>query len=98
MVQRPLDAVAVNLSRAHTRQEHMPVVVSAVRRRIQPNHAGRQRIIRSIEEQEFHVRGCPREETEVDATVSDGGAQRSASADELGPDLYAHVRFTPEDE
>ena len=42
---------------------------------IDPNHARGGGVILSVEEQEFDSRGCPREQTEVDAAVYDGGAE-----------------------
>src|SRR5262249_32253541 len=104
---RPLDPVAVELTRPHTWNEHVPVVISTVRCRIDPNHAGRGATILSVEEQEVDARGCPREQTEVDAAVSNRGAEGGASTDEpsLGHDCLKYLvrcsqapRLTPEDD
>ena len=72
---RPLDPVAVDLSRPHTGDEYVPVVVGAIRRRIEPDHAERGGVIFALEQQQLDARGGPREQTEVDAAVHDGGAE-----------------------
>ena len=82
-VRRPFDPIAVDLSRRDPRHEHVPVVVGPVRRRIDPDDAGRGSVV-PIKEQELDARGCPREQAEVDATVNDRSGQGRASADALG--------------
>ena len=85
-VRRPLDPVAVDLSRRAPGHEHVPVVVGPVRRRVDPDHAGRGGVVLPVEEQEFDARGGPREQAEVDAPLDDGGAQG-----ELRPMLSAEA-------
>ena len=66
---RTLDAVGVELPRLHTRDEHVPIVVGAVGRRVDRNHARRTRIVLTVEEQQLDARGTAREHTEVHAVV-----------------------------
>ncbi len=75
---RPVDAIAVDLSRPHAGNEHVPVVVGAVRRRIERNDAGRRGVILAVEEQQLDARRGPREQAEVDAAVDDRGAERAS--------------------
>src|SRR5206468_3470085 len=79
----PLDPVAIDLSRQHAWHEYVPVVVCAVRNRIDLHHTGRGGVILPVEDEEFDARGGSREQTEVDATVGDSGAEGGASPDEL---------------
>src|SRR5262249_24860537 len=102
---RPFDPVAVDLSRAQTWHEDMPVVVRTVRCRIEPDYAGGVGVLLPVEEQQLDARGSPREQAEVHAAVNDGSAKRRASADELRHDWLERLihwsgapRFTPEDE
>ena len=57
-VRRPFDPIAVDLSRPTPGHEHVPVVVGPVRRRIDPDYAGRGGVV-PIEEQEFDAGGGP---------------------------------------
>ena len=78
--------VRVDLSGAQAGHERVPVVVGAVGRRVEPDHAGRLGVARALEEQQLQGRRVPREDTEVDAALHGGGAQREALA---GRDVHA---------
>src|SRR5262249_9265652 len=102
-----LHSVAVNLSREHLWHERVPVMVRAVRFRIDPNHALRSGVILPVEKQQLHACSTSGVQAEIDAAVTDRGSEGRASTDERGLrlDWFKHLvhcshapRFTPEDE
>src|SRR5580765_1104210 len=58
----------------------MPVVVGAVDRWIETNHARRLGVVGIIEQQQLHAGGVSREDTEVDALRGGRRPQRGAAA------------------
>jgi hypothetical protein len=69
-----LNPVAVNLPRLQSRHEGMPVVVRAVKSRIDANDARGPGVILTIEEQQLHAQGAAGEHTEIDAAGINGSA------------------------
>ena len=72
--------VAVQLARLHGRNEDVPVVVRAVARGIEPDHARRPGIVDAIEEQQLDPGRVPREHAEVGAGRSGRRPQGRARA------------------
>ena len=77
---RPLDAVAIKLSRLNAGYECVPVVVSSVGRRINRDHARRLGVIFAIEKHQIHAGSAAGINAEIDARRNNCGAQRRASA------------------
>ena len=55
-IEWPLNSIAVDLARFHTRHEYMPVVICAVGRGIDANHTCGPSIINAIEEEQARSR------------------------------------------
>ena len=79
-IERSLNAIAVELPGLHARHEHVPVVVRPVADRIEADHARRPGVIFPVKKQQLHACGAAGEDAEIDATVNDGGAKRTAVA------------------
>jgi hypothetical protein len=72
---RPIDAVAIKLTRADSRHKDMPVMGGALNRRVQRNDACRLSVIRMVKEDYFKSRGIGREDAEVGSFGTDCRAE-----------------------
>src|SRR5262249_49695600 len=79
-IERPLDAIRIQLAGPRAAHEDVPVVVGAVDRRVEADHPGCPRVVGRIEEQELHAGGVPREDAEIHAARRGRRSQRRAAA------------------
>ena len=77
-IERAVGAICINLPGTDAGHKDVPVMVGAMRARIELDHARRVRGGGIIEQQEVHPARLPREHAEVDALGEDGGAEREA--------------------
>ena len=73
-------AIAVDLARLHPGGENVPVVVRAIRDRVEPENALRARVVLPIEEQHLDARRAARVHAEIDAARRHRRAQRRRSS------------------
>src|SRR6516225_7230628 len=73
-IERAGGAIRINLSGTDSGHENVPVMIGAVRARIELDHAGRVRGGGIVEQQEVHPARLPRKHAEVDTVAEDGSA------------------------
>jgi len=78
-IERALDAIGVQLAGSYTGHEDVPVVVRAVDRRIEANHARGFGVVDPIEQQQLHPGAVSREDAEIDAIWRWRRSQRRAT-------------------
>src|ERR1700719_3516816 len=78
-IKAALHPIPVKLAWFQIRHKYMPVIVGAIGRPIDCDHACRARIIFAVEEQQLDARGAPRKNTEVDALRNNSSAERRAA-------------------
>ena len=67
-IERPLDAIAIELPGLHIRDEYVPVMVGAVRRRVDRNHARGHSVVFAVEENQLHAGSAARIDAEIHAS------------------------------
>src|SRR4029077_19713225 len=77
-IKAALDPIPVKLAWLHIRHKYMPVIVGAIGRPIDCDHACRARVIFAVKEQQLDARSASRKDTEVDAPTNNRGAERRA--------------------
>src|SRR6266702_2607796 len=84
-------AVTVDLARPYVRYEGVPVVIRAIGRWIEPDHAARSRVVLPVEEQQLHAGCLAREDAEIDAAGTDRRAQGRGSSVDARVHLGLHA-------
>src|SRR5262245_16493199 len=79
-LERSVSPVRVDLTDGETGHEDVPVVIGAMRARIERDHATGLGRLLAVEQQQFDRRGSFRKHTEVDALRIDGGTEGGARA------------------
>ena len=86
-VERPVDAITVELPWPNLRDESVPIVVGSVPLPIEREDMRGHRGIDRIKEEQLHVRGVFRVQREIHAITDYGGAKRKAAA---GRNVFDH--------
>ena len=93
---RPENSICVDLSGTDAGHESVPIMIGAVRARIELDHARWLRRSDVIEQQQLKPTGLPRKHTEIDAVCENCRAQRETSSRLVDVLSYgARVNFRP---
>jgi hypothetical protein len=78
-IEGAVGAIGINLSGTDAWHKDVPVMIGAMRARIELDHARRMRGGGIIEQQEVHPARLPREHAEIDAPGENGGTERETA-------------------
>ncbi len=79
-LERPVDAIAIDLARPQAGDEHVPVVVGAIGGRVDPDHARWLRVVDAVEEQQLDPGRVLGEHAEVHPVGAGRRPERRAGA------------------